>query len=473
MENAHFSNQIQGYQPAPAEPSFFIRKPGNNNNYHPPNSSDMFGFNVGPSNTGYGSSNVANYGSSMNTNAALGEHHQQPEPYVSIEGRKKRRRIEDAFENLSLRQQQQPNSTSTPDDHARGATGELHHIHRVTERKGQSDSTILTQTLFRNDEMISEGAERRTHAVTPLTISKKLFTDTMDADLNLQLGSNDDAPYSLSSNLSHLPDDFKLMKDDPPFSTTKYSQLQDEDDDDDANNSCSSSSACSTPEQKTASRSPHHPLPDTLFAPRKTRAGAPRGTPAVNTIPTDPVDARIEELIRHTRIRAMVKASIVVEREANGMDRCMNRNHTDDFMMRLKNQQDEEKQMDCGGVFGKAGGGLRRKNNGDDMIRRQKRMEHVMRVTRDDFDVKEYRRSSVHGIQPTKMDIQYGQEEHERGRSKNTHHNQRSPQDAASTRGCVTTQRRSKSLPKYSDFVSGCNYRDDTEPSEDAMALSS
>mmetsp|Transcript_23823 Transcript_23823/g.28111 ORF Transcript_23823/g.28111 Transcript_23823/m.28111 type:complete len:503 (+) Transcript_23823:41-1549(+) len=482
--------------------NFAIRNP---RNYCTP-SPDIFGLAVNSnvsrptefacnSSTSYSPSTYANY--SMvhpNINAEQKEQHEQQTPYISTEGRRKRRRIEDAFENLSLRPKTASSST-TPDVHF--TSGEMHpNANRVTEQKAQSNNP----TSSRNEEMYFPGASGRTTAVTPLTVSKKLFSDTStEGSFNLQMGGNEDvgnyslqkSNYSLHSNLSSIPDDFQVrrsnidrgMKDDYSLSTTKYSQLED----DDGQNSCSSatSSRCSTPDKKsTLHHNYHHPLHDTLLAPRKSKyRGGSRIGAAVPAPTTDPVDARIEELIRHTRIRAMVEASIMVEKE-NEHKSNTNTRDNDEFLIRVKNQQEDEKEMDCGQIHGMADGELRRKNSGGYLDRRQvEDQQQNGMVTRDDFDLKvkslkchSLRSSRAWGqnqqsgrvidSKPTNMDIQHSPGGHERGRSCQMPYNHGDPQPG-----------RSKSLPKhakYYNFPPSCNNRNDTAaPAEDRTMLNS
>lgn len=507
-----FKSDSHPYIPA-HERKFAIRKPVN---YSPP-SPGIFGFGVssnvsrptemaGNSTSRYcRPSSHANY-SNVHTNA----------PYISIEGRRKRRRttVEDAFQNLSLRQQT-TGTSATPDDHFRGTDNEMHGVvNCVTEQKAKSDNATLSPTPIKNDDMFFACAGGNATAVTPLTISKKLFSVACsEAKLNLPMGGNDDtgnyslqsSNYSLHSNLSSIPDDFQVrrsntdrrMKDDYSLSTTKYSDREDGD----GQNSCCSatSSTCSTPEKNSTLHSlhnyHHHPLHDT-FAPRKSkfRGGSRPGTAAVATATTDPVDARIEELIRHTRIRAMVEASIIVEKE-NEHKKNANTKDNDNFLMRVKNQQEDEKQMDSEEIYGMADGGLRRKNNGEDMGRRrvEENQQHNSMVTRDDIDLKlrngnsdslrnskslakdDRQSGRALGGKPTNMDMQHVSGGHERGRGCQIHHNQGVSQDG--TRGYVARPKRSKSLPKHAQCFhfspSSSNRNATVVPSEDGMMMSS
>jgi len=490
-----FKSDSRSYVPGhhSVDRNFAIRNPGN---YCTP-SPAIFGLAVNSngsrptefvacnSSTSYSPSNYANYTMVHPPNTA----EQKEAPYISIEGRRKRRRttVEDAFQNLSLRPKI-ASSATTPDVHFT-STGEMHPtVNRVTEQKAISNNP----TLIRNEDMFFSGASGRTTAVTPLTISKKLFSEpSTEGRSNLQMGGNEDvgnyslqkSNYSLHSNLSSIPDDFQVgrspsrgMKDDYSLSTTKYSQLDDDD--------SATSSRCSTPDRKaTLHHNYHHPLHDTLLAPRKSKyRGGSRPMAATPAPTTDPVDARIEELIRHTRIRAMVEASLMVEKE-NEHKSNTNTRDNDDFLIRVKNQQEDEKEMDGGQIHGMADGELRRKNSRGCLDRRQvEDQQQNGMVTRDDLDLKvknlngDSQRSSrawgaqnqqserVFDSKPTSMDIQHSPGGHERGRICQMDYIQGdSP--------------RSKSLPKYAKYYNippSCNNRNDTAvAAEDRTMLNS
>lgn len=397
-------------------------------------------------------SNIAHTNSNV---AHFVQEQQQPAQNISAEHRRKRRRmtVEDAFQNLSLRQQQQ-NGAVTTYGNTRDAIEDMHRVHRVIERSSMSD---ISDNTNQSQTPIFSGSEKITTTVTPMTISKKLFSDTTNSAVDLHKGGSDDVAYSLRSNLSCIPDDFKDRSGRSRNEPTKFDFQMEGDDD----KSCSSvsSSICSngTPEKNSSSPSLH--LNDTLFAPRKPKIRSGFGASVTGTTTsTDPVDARIEELIRHTRIRAMVKASIRMDKENNGKNSSSSRKCTNGLLLPVKKKEDEGQQMDSGGE-------LRRKNNADNMDCGWEGAENFVMVTKDDIDLNprvEYdsldsmhldgdnMKSSIiaDGHRSTKIATHYVRGAQKRGRTKWTKNNDTRSGNGTSNSGFVAWQPRSKSLPK-------------------------
>jgi len=246
-------------------------------------------------------------------------------PHVTIEGRRKRRRttVEEAFSNLSLQQ------STAPSNHF----GDQARQNHFTEPKA-APVNVVQPPFTKRVRVIG-------HEITPSSISKELFDDNVKLDPD-----NDGGAYCLRSKLSLIGNDFEMRRVSKQLEENSFLQRSEVQDEDGCFSPLIDSTTSNTPEKKVQS------LQRALFAPRKTKSCDPEAK-------IDPVDARIEELIRHSRIRAMVKSSAEMENKM------------------------KEMQMDCTGTYDRVSGGSGLKNESI----HHKPEQGAFVSSRDDFDV--------------------------------------------------------------------------------------
>lgn len=343
-------------------------------------------------------------------------------PYWSMEGRRKRRRttVEDAFSNLSL-------SNTDPLE----SSIEFSPPPPPPPTSPTANDTGMTTP--------SQDCIKRLRYDTPDHEESSLNNSMMDASFEQKNSLISSTPYGVRPAVSR-----RSMVSSPPTFFDK--------DVDSCSTTTSSSSSChslSPPEDRNGGagggmdvdgpRKKDVPL---VFAPRKAKS---RNSTRASTSSrcsssegySNPVDERLEELIRHSRIQAYVQQQQAEKQQHQQAGQSTSSRlhdihkslhsgsgvemipHADETLRHLYQQQTRVKDQDCGDVYtnnSQGGCALRRKSLREDV---KKGVETTSNTTQDDFH-----------IGPVGSN---GPGEHVRGRNQMT---------AAGTR------RRSKSLPR-------------------------
>jgi hypothetical protein len=249
-------------------------------------------------------------------------------PYISVDGRKKRRRttVEDAFKNLSLQHSDKYNSI-TP---------------------SQVPDIPFLRTSLKADNDLDHSTFHIERCKQQTSGEQSFQTDDYD-------------PFIIKSNLSSIDHLNNIDEDDYDCDSSFYSYTNPHDSHEFMSNDdsyCANHSS-STPEKRNQTHQ-QNDLNDTniLYAPTKESKPHTLSTNTINNRASknrcqDPVDARIEELIRHSRIKAMIQTSKKNDAQYQQNNNFLNHQNT---LQMMYNQQKKEKDIDCGGVI------LRRKN---------------------------------------------------------------------------------------------------------------
>lgn len=232
-------------------------------------------------------------------------------PYISVDGRRKRRRttLDDAFRHLSIMEQQQQQHMFPY--HATTATA------TATGNANSCPPSLSFVTPTANNNPNSNHNQNN-HILTNLDddISKKLnydkttkSSDMMDGMiLHSNLDYNHETSFcSLTSSQADDDDDDAIEEGDVMIGL--------DDDGDDNNNELVQNGANvgkNVMENDVGSLPSIHSV---LFAPKKNRN---RQKNIIYDQSTNPVDDRIEELIRHSRIQAMIQLSKPIKSNKNG-----------------------------------------------------------------------------------------------------------------------------------------------------------
>ena len=239
-------------------------------------------------------------------------------PYTSVDGRRKRRRttFEDAFQQCLTIDIQEDNVLVNDDI--------------TTPIKDCNYDSIF----MNNDDENEPGNNGPFNYSSPSNCGNGYNSSHLknggNSEVSKRLAFNDyDAPSSRRE-----PTLFRLS------STESTCMLDINHDQDDAAISSTSDPEYNRSSSANAVSSSSTPI---IFAPRKAKKQVEH---------LDPVDERIEELIRHSRIKAMVLTNRGIERQAQAQSA-----HD-----QLKLQQMDEKEMDHGGERKEAASELRRKN---------------------------------------------------------------------------------------------------------------
>ena len=230
---------------------------------------------------------------------------QHEAPYISVDGRRKRRRttFEDAFHQLTMSMHEDNNMFSRDEISTPVKDG---NNDSMQYPDGDNDDSTDGAGAFNYSSPSANGEPQ---------ISKRLDYNEYDTS-----SSRRELPLFNMSSTDSLSDR-KNDKDEASISSNFNS---DSEYDSSSSNDVSSST----------------PMP---FAPRKAKKQMEH---------LDPVDERIEELIRHSRIKAMILSNREHERQNQRMG----------AHAKFKSQQMDEKEMDHGGEKVEGGSELRRKN---------------------------------------------------------------------------------------------------------------
>ena len=271
-------------------------------------------------------------------------------PYISIEGRRKRRRttVEDAFESMTI-------------DEATTRIGPDENEHETIAAPSPPSKHDLWQT----------------HNAPPSTPEmnciKRLKYDTPERNgqmVDLEFSS----PIALQdTSMEPLAGCQSIRRRAAQHSSERHSNAFLDEHESDELSSCTTTTSqnSNSPEQEPS-------MYQLLFAPRKSKGSrscaaatsSSSSSQALNVhVDQDcrnPVDLRLEELIRHSRIQAYVQQQHK-EQETENMssDGSSSSRNTSNFptLRQLHKQQSHTKNGDCGGVYGTMGSGLRRKNS--------------------------------------------------------------------------------------------------------------
>jgi len=243
---------------------------------------------------------------------------QQEIPYISVDGRRKRRRttFEDAFHQCLTMTMHEDNMF--PRDEI------------STPVKDCNNDSM--QYMDGNNDNSTAGAGARA-----FNYSSPIGTNTNSSPVD----NEGVAEPQISKRLDYNKcDTSSTRRELPLFRMSSTDSIPDrKNDDDDASISSTDSdyNSSSSNDVTSSSSTPMH------FAPRKAKKQMEH---------LDPVDERIEELIRHSRIKAMILSNRELERQNQRMG----------AHAKFKSQQMDEKEMDHGGDKVEGGSELRRKN---------------------------------------------------------------------------------------------------------------
>ena len=243
-------------------------------------------------------------------------------PYIAVDGRRKRRRttFEDAFHQcLSMTVMDNETATTTTptprDEHAHANNTILQDDEIMTPVKDDIHNNNKYDSPVTREGGISKRLDYQDYEEMP-PLQPTIYRMRMSCT-DIPGKTDDDEEESMFSNPDSGGDAFS-------YSGTSSSS-----------NSNSNSNSSSTSVSASAPASASLPV---LFAPRKAKKHAEH---------LDPVDERIEELIRHSRIKALMLSNREKQKQ-KAYEKC-------------KSQQMDEKEMDRGddGGGGDSGGGAR------------------------------------------------------------------------------------------------------------------
>ncbi len=239
-------------------------------------------------------------------------------PYVTVEGRRKRRRtnLNDAFRYLSIMEQNQ----NKPFSSNSGSMLNTHGNHHMSEKLNSNNSAVSTTKAYSLSQE-ALGQTQYTHANSSNNNGNHNESYSSLSDVNKSMQSYDE----MDGLVMHSKLDYNHETSFCSFTSTVDEDDNDDNDNDDVNvdisidadgetnmsddndydseNTINNLNNNSNNDNPSSSSSALPPIHSILFAPRKDRN---KQRTMIYDQFINPVDDRIEELIRHSRIQAMV-----------------------------------------------------------------------------------------------------------------------------------------------------------------------
>jgi hypothetical protein len=339
-------------------------------------------------------------------------------PYISVEGRRKRRRttVEDAFDSLTLGESRidtmvvQDASTSPPlppppppfsdshTSHANASTSD----HPWQSPSSTPEMNFIKRLKYDTPERNSSGQ----NSYDPQQHQQKQQQIEMDFSSPMSMHQNDtsmEAGYGYGYGCHSIRRRGRGALQNNATQPSHGAFFEDGGDtnvvvDNDADVDYDSAASCTSTTSSQNSMSPEQEhskaMYQLLFAPRKSKGGGRTPSPLSPLSPlpvsqalppshdkarvdqdcrnNDPVDLRLEELIRHSRIQAYVQqqhqGGVGIGIGVGGDEQHQQSTHfggdsSCPTLRQLHKQQSHAKNGDCGDVYGTMGYGLRRKNS--------------------------------------------------------------------------------------------------------------
>ena len=294
--------------------------------------------------------------SNRNTNGPVESHHilssssttsPKPAAYVTVDGRRKRRRtnLDDAFHHLSIKEnpkkQHQPvyNSSSfvSPTTTAAATTTSQNYFSATNSNKATSSTQNKNESQMNPNDSFSFDVNKSFQSyddMDGLVLHSNLdynhetsfcsFTSTVD-DVN---------ESNVDITIGALDDDDDDDINDENNNEQHGDRLNDNDNNDESETNNINNQ---NQESSTSAVAALPPIHSVLFAPRKDKS---KQRTMIYDHFVNPVDDRIEELIRHSRIQAMVKSSQEKQQSATHSS-----NSNGDIERNVQHRRDYEKMM--------------------------------------------------------------------------------------------------------------------------------